>query len=201
MVVPQSNNVPAVVTGGLLGGAACAALIMAVGMWFDYTGVQAAVSLARNASLHVDKLTDDALANFRSGTHDLGEALDTLKRTAIIYMRAVKEGVAQVQQVFRELNQMRKTKSAVVARALATAYNELREAGERKASVKEMREVVSKQVAMLKELVSTAADDLVAGKAFIGYPTVQRTIQMRQQQLPVPTADVVARLKGTVATS
>ena len=44
-------NAPALVTGGLIGCAAGAAILMAVHVWYDFAGVKAAIATARAARI------------------------------------------------------------------------------------------------------------------------------------------------------
>ncbi|KAF2724820.1 hypothetical protein K431DRAFT_190715, partial [Polychaeton citri CBS 116435] len=157
-----SLTVPAMVTGGLVGCAAGAAILLGVCIWYDFSGVKSAIMTARAAKLCVDNLTDEIIASLKAGTYSTDEALDMLRRTTLAYASTIPEGTACVERVFREIDLVRKQRGPEVEKVMQSAYSELTTAGKANASVDEMKLLVVKQLIKLSSFATNAIQDIVA---------------------------------------
>lgn len=154
-------NAPAFVTGGLIGCAAGAAILMAVHVWYDFAGVKAAIDTARAARLCVDNFSEELIGSLRAGTYSTDEALDILRRTTLAYASTIPDGALAVERVFREIQLVRQSRGAEVDRVLAGAYDELRSAGDRGLSARETRDVVLRHLLRLSLFASRATQDVL----------------------------------------
>lgn len=190
---------PALVTGGLVGCAAGAAILLGVGIWYDFSGAEQAILAARTAKLCVDNLAEEIIASLKAGTYSADEALDMLRRTTLAYASTIPEGAPFVERVFREIDTVRKQRGREVDRVVAETYGELQKAGRRGASSSEMRTIVVGQLMKLSSFASRATQDIVtrnptlkpyregASKALQGppeskVPTVKLNMAVRQKQ-------------------
>ncbi|KAM0715273.1 hypothetical protein Q7P37_008771 [Cladosporium fusiforme] len=124
-------HAPALITGGLIGCAAGAALLMAVHIWYDFAGARAAIATARSARFCIDNLSEEVIGSLQSGTYNTDEALDILRRTTLAYASTLPGGAGTVERVFREVQAVRQSRGEEVDRLLAGAYEELRVVGDR----------------------------------------------------------------------
>lgn len=190
---------PALVTGGLVGCAAGAAILLGVGIWYDFSGAEQAILAARAAKLCVDNLAEEIIASLKVGTYSADEALDMLRRTTLAYASTIPEGAPFVERVFREIDTVRKQRGREIDKVVAETYGELQKAGRRGASSAEMRSIVVGQLMKLSSFASRATQDIVArnpslkpyrdgaSKALQGppeskLPTVRLNMAVRQKQ-------------------
>lgn len=156
-----SFNAPALVTGGLIGCAAGAAILMAVHVWYDFAGVKAAIATARAARICVDNLSEELITSLSVGTYSTDEALDILWRTTLAYASMIPDGAPVVERIFREIGLVRQSRGAEVDRVLAGAFEELRAAGDKGLSAVETRNVVLKHLVKLSLFASRATQDVL----------------------------------------
>ena len=154
-------NAPALVTGGLIGCAAGAAILMAVHVWYDFAGVKAAIATARAARICVDNLSEELITSLSVGTYSTDEALDILRRTTLAYASMIPDGGPVVERIFREISLVRQSRGADVDRVLAGAYEELRDAGNKGLSAVETRNIVLKHLVKLSLFASRATQDVL----------------------------------------
>lgn len=154
-------NAPAFVTGGLIGCAAGAAILMAVHVWYDFAGVKAAVATARAARICVDNLSEELITSMSAGTYSTDEALDILRRTTLAYASTIPDGGPVVERIFREIAAVRQSRGAEVDKVLAGAYDELRAAGNKGCSAVETRNIVLKHLVKLSLFASRATQDVL----------------------------------------
>ena len=153
---------PAFVTGGLVGCAASAAILLGVGLWYDFSGAESAILAARTAKLCVDNLAEDIIASLKAGTYSADEALDILRRTTLAYASTIPEGAPFVERVFREIDMVRKQRGREIDKVVAETYAELSKAGKKGATPAEMRTIVIAQFMKLSSFASHATQDVVA---------------------------------------
>lgn len=190
---------PALVTGGLVGCAAGAAVLLGVQLWYDFAGAESAILAAKAARLSMDNLTDELITSLKAGTYSADEALDMLRRTTLAYASTIPEGAPFVERIFREIDTVRKQRGREVDKVVAETYSELAKAGKRGASEVEMRDVVIRQLMKLSSFASNATQDVVArnpklrpfrdetvrvlqGPKESGTPTVRVNMAVRQKQ-------------------
>lgn len=154
-------NAPALVTGGLIGCAAGAAILMAVHVWYDFAGVKAAIATARAARMCVDNLSEELITSLSAGTYSTDEALDILRRTTLAYASMIPDGAPVVERIFREISLVRQSRGAEVDKVLAGAYDELRAAGDKGLSAVETRNIVLKNLFKLSFFASRATQDIL----------------------------------------
>ena len=152
---------PAIVTGGLVGCAAGAAILLGVGMWYDFSGAESAILTAKAAKLCVDNLTEELITSLKAGTYSGDEALDMLRRTTLAYASTIPEGAPFVEKVFLEIDTVRKQRGREIDRTVADTYTELSKAGLRGAKSDEMRSIVIGQLMKLSSFASRATQDVV----------------------------------------
>ena len=152
---------PAIVTGGLVGCAAGAAILLGVSIWYDFSGVESAIITARSAKLCVDNLTDELITSLKVGTYSGDEALDMLRRTTLAYASTIPEGAPFVERIFREINMVRKQRGREIDKVVAETYTELSKAGIRGATSAEMRSIVIGQLTKLSKFASKATQDVI----------------------------------------
>ncbi|KAH9837430.1 hypothetical protein Tdes44962_MAKER08354 [Teratosphaeria destructans] len=167
-----------IVTGGLIGCAAGAAILMAIGIWYDYAGVKAALATAKAAQLAVDDLTTSLISSLSTGTYSVDEALNLLRRTALTYARSVPEGQPLINRIFDQVENVRAAKGAEVERALEEAYEELRIAGSEGYGAGEMRAVLWKHTARLAGLTGRAVEGVLGRDSGLGF-TVAKGLKKR----------------------
>jgi hypothetical protein len=156
-----SFNAPALVTGGLIGCAAGAAILMAVHVWYDFAGVKAAIATARAARICVDNLSEELITSLSIGTYSTDEALDILRRTTLAYASMIPDGAPVVERIFCEIGLVRQSRGAEVDRVLAGAFEELRAAGNKGLSAVETRNIVLKHLVKLSLFASRATQDVL----------------------------------------
>lgn len=149
-------------TGGLVGCAAGAAILLGVGIWYDFSGAESAILAARAAKLCVDNLAEEIIASLKSGTYSSDEALDMLRRTTLAYASTIPEGAPFVERVFREIDMVRKQRGREVDKVVAETYAQLAKAGMKGANPAEMRSIVFGQLMKLSTFASKATQDVVA---------------------------------------
>lgn len=151
----------AIVTGGLIGCVAGAAILMSAGIWYDYAGVESALLAARSTRICLDNLTDEVIASLKGGTYSTDEALDMLRRTTLAYASTIPGGSAYVERIFREINLVRKERGREVDKILSESYCELSSAGRKGASPDQMRQLVVRRLAKLSTFASESIRDVV----------------------------------------
>ena len=154
-------SAPALVTGGLVGCAAGAALLLGVGIWYDFSGAQSALLAARAAKVSFDNLADEVIASLKTGTYSADEALDMLRRTSLAYADAVPGGRVGVERVFREVEMVRKVRGREVEGLVGETFAMLGRAGKRGAKGDEMQGIVVGQLGKLAGVGGRAAGDVV----------------------------------------
>lgn len=186
-------------TGGLVGCAAGAAVLLGVQLWYDFAGAESAILAAKSARLSMDNLTDELITSLKAGTYSADEALDMLRRTTLAYASTIPEGAPFVERIFREIDTVRKQRGREVDKVVAETYALLARAGKQGASSIEMRDVVIKQLLKLSSFASNATQDVVArnpklrpfteeaarslrGPRETGTPTVRVNMAVRQKQ-------------------
>jgi hypothetical protein len=179
---------PAIVTGGLIGCCAGAAIIMAVTVFYDFCGAKAAITTARAARLCVDNLTEEIETSLTGGTYNADEALDILRRTTLAYAMTVPGGAPMVERIFREVNTLRQSRGAEVDKILVSAYDELYVAGRKGAAVDDMQSILLKYLFKLSAFAGRASEDVV-----LRNPSLKT-----RQQTPAPERVPTARVNLTV---
>lgn len=170
ITAPEANNkgtslalkAPALLTGGLVGCAASAAILLGVGIWYDFSGAESAILAAKAAKLCVDNLTEDVITSLQAGTYSADEALDIHRRTTLAYASTIPGGALFVERVFREIDMVRKQRGREVDKVVAETYAELAKAGSKGATSAEMQTIVIKQLMTLSSFASNATQDVVA---------------------------------------
>lgn len=153
---------PAMVTGGLVGCAAGAAVIIGAGLWKNIAGVDSAILTARTAKLCMDNLVEEAITSLKAGTYSGPEAIDMLRRTTLAYATTIPGGAPFVEHIFQEVEMVRKQRGMEVDTVLSDVCTELGKAGERGATTAEMHTVVFKQLARLSHFATNATQDVMA---------------------------------------
>lgn len=156
-----SMNTPALITGGIIGCAAGAAILTAVSIWYDFAGVKAAIATAQAAKLCVDNLSEEIVTSLSAGTYNLDEALDMLRRTTLAYGSSIPEGAPLIERIFREINTVRQTRGSEVEALMQAAYADLRSAGNKRVQVDEMRNIVLRHLGQLSLLGGRALQDVI----------------------------------------
>ncbi|KXL43186.1 hypothetical protein M433DRAFT_150322 [Acidomyces richmondensis BFW] len=151
----------AIVTGGLIGCVAGAAILLSAGIWYDYAGVESALLAARSTRICLDNLTDEVIANLKSGTYSTDEALDMLRRTTLAYASTIPGGTPYVERIFREVSLVRKERGQEIDKILSESYRELSSAGRNGASPDQMRQLVIRRLAKLSTFASNSIRDVV----------------------------------------
>ncbi|KAK3709372.1 hypothetical protein LTR37_010933 [Vermiconidia calcicola] len=170
ITAPEANNkgtslalkAPALTTGGLVGCAASAAILLGVGIWYDFSGAESAILAAKAAKLCVDNLTEDVITSLQAGTYSADEALDIHRRTTLAYASTIPGGAPFVERIFREIDMVRKQRGREVDKVVAETYAELAKAGSKGATSAEMQTIVIKQLMTLSSFASNATQDVVA---------------------------------------
>ena len=153
---------PAFVTGGLVGCAAGAAVLLSAGLWKDFGGVESAILAARTAKLCMDNLCEEIITSLKAGTYSAPEALDMLRRTTLAYATAIPGGAPFVERMFREIDMVRKQRGREVDKVVAETYTELSRAGKRGAGPAEMHTIIIRSLVKLSEFTSRATQDIIA---------------------------------------
>lgn len=152
---------PALVTGGLVGCVAGAAILSGVCMWHDASGANSAILAAQAAKVCVDNLTEDIITSLKSGTFSTDEALDVLRRSSLAYASTIPRGTAFVERFFREIEMVRKQRGREVDSVLAEACQELSRAKGRGATQDEMQDIAWTKLAKLSTFASNTLRDVV----------------------------------------
>jgi hypothetical protein len=150
------------VTGGLVGCAAGAAVLLGAGIWKTFAGTDSAILTARSAKLCLDNLIEEIITSLQAGTYNAPEALDMLRRTTLTYASAIPGGAPMVERTFREIDLVRQLRGRDVDRVLEEAYAEVARAGSRGASAEELQTIVFTQLMRLSEFATDATQDLLA---------------------------------------
>ena len=153
---------PAMVTGGLLGCAAGAAVILGAGLWKNFAGAENAIMTARTAKLCLDNLIEELITSLKAGTYNAPEALDMLRRTTLAYASTIPGGAPLVERTFREIDMIRRQRGAEVDKVLAEAYVEVAKAGKKGATSDELQSVVFGQMMRLSKFATNATQDVLA---------------------------------------
>lgn len=153
---------PAMVTGGLVGCAAGAAVILGAGFWKNMAGVDSAILTARTAKLCMDNLIEEVITSLKAGTYSAPEAIDMLRRTTLAYASTIPGGAPFVECLFQEVEMVRKQRGQEVDKVLAEASTELVKAGQRGATAAEVHTLVCKQLVRLSTFASNATRDVLA---------------------------------------
>ncbi|KAK3111035.1 hypothetical protein LTR53_014087 [Teratosphaeriaceae sp. CCFEE 6253] len=151
----------AIITGGLLGCAASAALLAGVGIWHGYAGSDSAVLAARTAKICLNNVADDVTASLNAGTYSTDEALDVLRRTTLSYAMAVPGGAAYVERVFREVGLIRQSRGEDVDRLLKNTHQKLHRAAQNGARPEVLQTIVLSQLAGLSTFAGASLEDVV----------------------------------------
>ncbi|CAK1367377.1 unnamed protein product [Cercospora beticola] len=159
---PLALAAPAVVTGGLLGCAAGAAVILGAGIWKNFAGIDNAILAARTAKLCVDNLIEEIITSLKAGTYNAPEALDMLRRTTLAYASSIPGGAPLVERVFREVEMVRRQRGPEVDKVLGEAYLEIARAQKKGASADELQSMVLKQAMKLSAFATKATQDVLA---------------------------------------
>ena len=209
ITAPSSSNkgkalaltAPALVTGGLVGCAAGAAILLGVGIWYDFSGAESAILTAKAAKICVDNLTEEIITSLKAGTYSADEALDMLRRTTLAYASTIPEGAPFVERIFREIDMVRKQRGREVDKVIAETYAELSKAGRKGASPAEMRTIVVRQLMKLSTFASKATQDVIARNPVLRpyKDEAAKSLQGRTES-PVPTirVNMAVRQKQTV---
>ena len=152
---------PALITGGIIGCAAGAAILTAVSFWYDFAGVKAAITTAQTAKLCVDNLSEEIVTSLSAGTYNLDEALDMLRRTTLAYGTSIPEGALLIERVFREINTVRQTRGSEVEALMQAAYADLRSAGNKRVQVEEMRNILFRHLGQFSLLGGKALQEVI----------------------------------------
>ncbi|KAK1058190.1 hypothetical protein LTR12_015903 [Friedmanniomyces endolithicus] len=151
----------AIITGGLLGCAASAALLAGVGIWHEYNGTASAILAARTAKLCLDGVADDITTSLTAGTYSTDEALDVLRRMTLSYASTVPGGVTYVERLFREVNLVRQCRGGDVDKVLRSVHDKLNRAALNGATPDAMRTIVVSQLARLSTVAGASVQDVV----------------------------------------
>lgn len=159
---PLALAAPAMVTGGLAGCAAGAAVILGAGLWNRFGGADSAILAARTAKLCLDNLIEEIITSLKTGTYSAPEALDMLRRTTLAYASTIPGGAPFVERLFREIDMVRRQRGREVDKVIAEAYTDLSKAGKRGASTAELHAIVMRNLAKLSTFAERATQDIVA---------------------------------------
>ncbi|EME80886.1 uncharacterized protein MYCFIDRAFT_211695 [Pseudocercospora fijiensis CIRAD86] len=185
---------PAMVTGGLVGCAAGAAVILGAGLWKNMAGVDSAILAARTAKLCVDNLIEEVITSLKAGTYSGAEAIDVLRRTTLAYASTIPGGAPFVERLFQEVQLVRKQRGNEVDRVLAEASTELMEAGQRGANSAELHTLICKQLVRLSAFANNATRDVIARN-----PTFRPYVASAQKTLRPPREAKVPTVKLNMA--
>lgn len=139
---------PAFVSGGLMGCAAGAAVVLGASLLRNSAGTESAIFAARTARLCVNRLIDDMTASLKAGTYNTAEALDLLRRTTLAYASMVPGGVSTVERIFHEINMVRKQRGEELDKIVREAQQDISKVRFRGADL---------QTAVLRNLVKLSA--------------------------------------------
>ena len=191
---------PALVTGGLVGCAAGAAILLGVGIWYDFSCAESAILTAKAAKLCVDNLAEEIITSLRAGTYSGDEALDMLRRTTLAYASTIPEGAPFVERMFREIDMVRKQRGREIDKVVAETHTELSKAGKRGATPVEMRSIVVRQLMKLSSFASKATQDVVARNPTLRPYRDEAARSLRQPETKVPTVRVNMAVRQKQAT-
>lgn len=159
---PLALAAPAMVTGGLAGCAAGAAVILGAGLWHKFGGADSAILAARTAKLCLDNLIEEIITSLKAGTYSAPEALDMLRRTTLAYASTIPGGAPFVERLFREIDMVRRQRGREVDKVIAEAYVDLSKAGKRGASTAELHSIVIQNLVKLSTFAEKASQDVVS---------------------------------------
>ncbi|KAF2174054.1 hypothetical protein M409DRAFT_16328 [Zasmidium cellare ATCC 36951] len=189
---PLALAAPAMVTGGLAGCAAGAAVILGAGLWNKFAGADSAILAARTAKLCLDNLIEEIITSLKAGTYSAPEALDMLRRTTLAYASTIPGGAPFVERLFREIDMVRKQRGREVDKVIAEAYVDLSKAGKRGASTAELHAIVIRNLVKLSSFAEKATQDIVARNPNLS-PFRERAVRALQPPPPkskVPTVKI-----------
>ncbi|KAK4498395.1 hypothetical protein PRZ48_011053 [Zasmidium cellare] len=158
---PLALAAPAMVTGGLAGCAAGAAVILGAGLWNKFGGADSAILAARTAKLCLDNLIEEIITSLKAGTYSAPEALDMLRRTTLAYASTIPGGAPFVERLFREIDMVRRQRGREVDKVVAEAYVDLSKAGKHGASTAELHAIVIQNLVKLSTFAEKATQDIV----------------------------------------
>lgn len=184
-----------------MGCAAGAAILLGVGIWYDFSGAESAILAARAAKLCMDNLADEVIASLKAGTYSADEALDMLRRTTLAYASTIPGGAPFVERLFREIDTVRKQRGKEVDKVVAETYALLAKAGKRGAAPVEMQGIVLGQLAKLSTFASKATQDVVArnpGLRPFRDGAVKSLQPPKEQKVPTVRVNMAVRQKGAV---
>lgn len=184
-----------------MGCAAGAALLLGVGMWYDFSGAESAILAARAAKLCMDNLADEVIASLKAGTYSADEALDMLRRTTLAYASTIPGGSPFVERMFREIDMVRKQRGKEVDTVVAETYGLLAKAGKKGAPPTEMQAIVLGQVTKLSSFAGKATQDVVArnpGLRPFRDGAVKSLQGPKEQKVPTVRVNMAVRQKSTV---
>lgn len=182
---------PAMVTGGLLGCAAGAAVILGAGLWKNFAGAENAIMTARTAKLCIDNLIEELITSLKAGTYNAPEALDMLRRTTLAYASTIPGGAPLVERIFREIDMVHRQRGAEVDKVLAEAYVEVARAGKKGATPDELQSIVFGQMMKLSKFATNATQDVLARNPTLGPYRDQAAKALRRPPPPkVPTVKI-----------
>ncbi|CAK3907317.1 Hypothetical predicted protein [Lecanosticta acicola] len=159
---PLALATPAFMTGGLVGCAAGAVMLLSAGLWKDFGGVESAILAARTAKLCMDNLCEDVITSLKAGTYSAPEALDMLRRTTLAYASAIPGGAPFVERMFREVDVVRKQRGREVDQVVAETYTQLEKAGKRGAGAAEIHNIIVDSLMKLAQFTGRATQDIIA---------------------------------------
>ncbi|KXT18814.1 hypothetical protein AC579_8227 [Pseudocercospora musae] len=185
---------PAMSTGGLVGCAAGAAVILGAGLWKNMADVESAILTARTAKLCMDNLIEEIITSLKAGTYSAPEAIDMLRRTTLAYASTIPGGAPFVERVFQEVEMLRKQRGKEVDKVLAEASAELVKADQRAATAAEVHTLVCKQLAGLSTFASNATQDVLTRN-----PTFRPYVISARKTLRTPPPPKVPTLNLNMA--
>ncbi|KAK4613331.1 hypothetical protein CLAFUW4_09242 [Fulvia fulva] len=153
---------PSFVTGGLLGCAAGAAVLLGSGLLKNAVGVDSAVLAARSAKAVLNNLIDDSITSMKAGTYSSADSLDMLRRTTLAYATLVPGGAPFVERMFREVEMIRRQRGHEVDKVVADASAELSVAGKKGAGPAELQSIIVSNLVKISQFAGTATQDIVA---------------------------------------
>lgn len=191
----SSLSNPAVVTGGLLGCAAGAVILLGTGVYNRLAGTDFAILTARTSKAVIDNIVEETVVSLKSGTYNPPEAIDMLRRTSLAYASSIPGGAAFVETLFREIDAVRTQRGAELDQALTEACDELVTARRRGVTSIEMHTLVLRQLVKLSAFTSHAAQDIMArNPAWRTYmPAVEK------QKMPTVRINMIVREKNVPA--
>lgn len=185
---------PAMVTGGLVGCVAGAAVLCGSSLWKNMAGTESAILTARAAKLSIDNLIEELITSLRAGTYSGVEALDMLRRTTLAYASAIPGGSSFVERVFCEIETVRKQRGAEVDVILRKASCEIAKVSQGGVPASQLQIVVLKQLANLASFAKNASLDVLARN-----PELRQYCNEATNAVPKPPQRRVSTVKVNMA--